>query len=197
MEEDDDLHDESDTSSHTEHNIKPEIEEIQEIKSENELDKAVNDDIQEISKGNNKKSKKKNKNKSLNLNNELKEHDPITVELDNKDESDDDDVWGKKNSKKNRKSKPKNQTKNKTTTTKTQSSNELSDSIGNLKVNQNPKPEEKVEIDTSHTCVTCNAKFESKNKLFDHLKKLNHGVYIPKSTPSDGGNITKKSKKKK
>lgn len=39
--------------------------------------------------------------------------------------------------------------------------------------------------DIDHTCVTCSAKFDSKNKLFGHLKKTNHGVYIPKSTTAD------------
>lgn len=37
-------------------------------------------------------------------------------------------------------------------------------------------------IDTSHSCVTCHSTFDSKNKLFNHLKKTNHGVYIPKTT---------------
>lgn len=35
-------------------------------------------------------------------------------------------------------------------------------------------------VDTSHTCVTCHSTFESKNKLFAHLKSTKHGVYIPK-----------------
>ncbi|XP_016928667.2 dnaJ homolog subfamily C member 21 [Drosophila suzukii] len=34
-----------------------------------------------------------------------------------------------------------------------------------------------------HTCVTCRLVFDSKNKLFAHLKKTNHGVYIPKAKP--------------
>lgn len=33
-------------------------------------------------------------------------------------------------------------------------------------------------IDVDHTCVTCAAIFDSKNKLFAHLKSANHGVYI-------------------
>lgn len=32
--------------------------------------------------------------------------------------------------------------------------------------------------DIDHTCVTCAAVFDSKNKLFAHLKATNHGVYI-------------------
>lgn len=34
--------------------------------------------------------------------------------------------------------------------------------------------------DVNHTCVTCSSTFDSKNKLFTHLKKTNHGVYIRK-----------------
>lgn len=33
-------------------------------------------------------------------------------------------------------------------------------------------------VDINHTCVTCAAVFDSKNRLFAHLKQLNHGVYI-------------------
>lgn len=35
-------------------------------------------------------------------------------------------------------------------------------------------------IDVDHKCVTCAEQFSSKNKLFAHLKKTNHGVYLPK-----------------
>lgn len=35
------------------------------------------------------------------------------------------------------------------------------------------------EIDTNHICVTCEASFSSKNKLFDHLKTTGHSVYLP------------------
>lgn len=35
-------------------------------------------------------------------------------------------------------------------------------------------------IDVNHKCVTCAEQFSSKNKLFMHLKKTNHGVYLPK-----------------
>ena len=33
--------------------------------------------------------------------------------------------------------------------------------------------------DTSNCCVTCKSEFPSKNKLFEHLKKTGHSVYIP------------------
>ncbi|XP_018802191.1 PREDICTED: dnaJ homolog subfamily C member 21 [Bactrocera latifrons] len=55
---------------------------------------------------------------------------------------------------------------------------------------------------TSHVCVTCHANFQSKNKLFAHLKITNHGVYIPKTktqvsaTAPDGKNKKNKGKRK-
>ncbi|KAG7201310.1 hypothetical protein KM043_004082 [Ampulex compressa] len=33
--------------------------------------------------------------------------------------------------------------------------------------------------DLAHCCVSCKAEFPSKNKLFEHLKKTGHSVYIP------------------
>jgi len=39
----------------------------------------------------------------------------------------------------------------------------------------------KVDVDTSHCCVICKADFPSKNKLFDHLKKTGHSVYLPQN----------------
>lgn len=46
------------------------------------------------------------------------------------------------------------------------------------------------ELDINHCCVTCNSNFPSKNKLFEHLKKTGHGVYIDKkATKQKKGNI--------
>ena len=51
---------------------------------------------------------------------------------------------------------------------------------------------------TQLICVTCKSKFESKNKLFSHLKLTNHGVYIPKAkAANDIDGKSKKSKGKK
>ncbi|XP_020282825.1 dnaJ homolog subfamily C member 21 [Pseudomyrmex gracilis] len=36
----------------------------------------------------------------------------------------------------------------------------------------------------AHCCVTCSLEFSSKNKLFEHLKKTGHSVYIPEVTKS-------------
>ncbi|XP_071575234.1 dnaJ homolog subfamily C member 21 [Temnothorax nylanderi] len=45
--------------------------------------------------------------------------------------------------------------------------------------------------DLTHRCVSCSSEFPSKNKLFEHLKKTGHSVYIPELTKS------KKSQEKK
>ncbi|OXU22179.1 hypothetical protein TSAR_014040 [Trichomalopsis sarcophagae] len=36
--------------------------------------------------------------------------------------------------------------------------------------------------DLDHTCAACKQEFSSKNKLFDHLKKTGHSMYIPNVT---------------
>lgn len=49
-------------------------------------------------------------------------------------------------------------------------------------------------IDTSHCCAICKNEFTSKNKLFDHLKKTGHQIYLP---DSQSNNTNTKSQKKK
>ncbi|XP_017891394.1 dnaJ homolog subfamily C member 21 [Ceratina calcarata] len=45
---------------------------------------------------------------------------------------------------------------------------------------KNRKGSQTIEVsDLAHCCVTCKAEFPSKNKLFEHLKKTGHSVYIP------------------
>lgn len=41
------------------------------------------------------------------------------------------------------------------------------------------KSEDAVDQDVEHNCVICKQEFPSKNKLFEHLKKTGHSVYIP------------------
>lgn len=64
------------------------------------------------------------------------------------------------------------------------SNNNLAENRGSKKVNKakaKTLAEEAMQIDTNHNCVTCKANFVSKNKLFEHLKKTGHGVYLPQS----------------
>lgn len=51
---------------------------------------------------------------------------------------------------------------------------------GTLKTSEPPPSDEEGPQQTDHSCVTCKEKFSSKNKLFDHLKKTGHSVYIDK-----------------
>lgn len=45
---------------------------------------------------------------------------------------------------------------------------------------RNKKSSQIMEIsDLAHCCVSCKTEFPSKNKLFEHLKKTGHSVYIP------------------
>lgn len=48
----------------------------------------------------------------------------------------------------------------------------------------------------SLTCVVCQERFPSKNKLFDHLKATNHAVYVDKSKSADDPKGKKRGKKK-
>lgn len=99
----------------------------------------------------------------------------------------------KKQKRKNRKSNPKTEQ----TTTKDDidhaeniQSSQISQDIKQEKVvpktkkekrtkrDKKEKEEQQLDIDISHCCVTCKANFPSKNKLFDHLKKSGHSVYV-------------------
>lgn len=46
--------------------------------------------------------------------------------------------------------------------------------------------------DLTHRCVSCSSEFPSKNKLFEHLKKTGHSVYIPELTKTRKGQEKKK-----
>lgn len=117
-------------------------------------------------------SKKKNK-KNKKVVQKQKSDDEDEEEEIGKISEDDDEDWD--NSRKGKKSKSKSKSKKK------QTNNDSSD------------PE--IDVDVDHVCVTCKQQFESKNKLFQHLKKTKHGVYIPKITDQEV--IDKKSKKKR
>ncbi|XP_077286672.1 dnaJ homolog subfamily C member 21-like isoform X2 [Arctopsyche grandis] len=52
-------------------------------------------------------------------------------------------------------------------------------------------------LDTSHCCATCKNEFVSKNKLFDHLKKTGHQIYLPDSFTAISNKTQKKKSKQK
>lgn len=52
--------------------------------------------------------------------------------------------------------------------------------------------------DVEHQCATCKCEFQSKNKLFEHLKKTGHSVYLSDSVkPKKSSEKTSKSKGKR
>lgn len=52
-------------------------------------------------------------------------------------------------------------------------------------------------MDTEHMCATCKSSFQSKNKLFAHLKKTGHSVYLPSSSAATKTTTSTNVKKKK
>lgn len=134
-------------------------------------------------KSSNKKSKKSKKlQKQMQLKSDS-EDDHVTnsladVKIGNISDADENN-WSDDNGKK--KKKTKNKKSNKKVTEENINSEEKP-------IQQKPasKKSQKIElkntstVHVNHSCVTCSATFESKNKLFTHLKKTNHGVYIPK-----------------
>lgn len=59
------------------------------------------------------------------------------------------------------------------------------------------KKSQNIEIpDLTHCCITCKVEFPSKNKLFEHLKKTGHSVYIPNSLKNKKNQEEKTSKSK-
>lgn len=60
------------------------------------------------------------------------------------------------------------------------------------------KKSQNIEIpDLTHCCITCKVEFPSKNKLFEHLKKTGHSVYIPNSLKNKKNQEEKTSKSQK
>lgn len=126
----------------------------------------------------------------------------------------DDDIWNGSNRKgrkgKNSRGQQKTTLKNESTKTVTIPSDDQHDggSEAISKDMQNTKNRPKKvgrvassdadpDLDIAHTCVTCKSEFDSKNKLFTHLKKTNHGVYLPKAnTSTSTATESRKSKKK-
>lgn len=94
------------------------------------------------------------------------------------------------------KQKKKNTKKKATKTPQPNQENNIAQSNSKIKAAKSKKSKEKQivvdvsEIDTNHCCAACNTEFPSKNKLFEHLKKTGHSVYLPQ-------NVNSKQKKQK
>lgn len=122
----------------------------------------------------------------------------ISIHESDKDDWDNNDKRNKKM--KNKKIQKPKQSSMTTPSSDTAPSNKLSDENTKAPVKLSKKsqklemPEVTPGLDVNHVCVSCKGVFESKNKLFQHLKKTGHGVYIPelhasasKSTDSGKG----------
>lgn len=114
--------------------------------------------------GKKKKPKKKNKKNAS----QPKQEQKVNDELSNVDFQEDEENVTSKNTKKNKKDKK------------------------NKKVVLQSRSGDLTDIDINNSCVTCKSNFPSKNKLFDHLKKTGHGVYIPANVKNKNRNIKEK-----
>lgn len=123
--------------------------------------------------------------------------EPIDLKATTKSESEDDD-WsrGKKAAKKSK-------SKKTTSTNKAKPAEQVAPESAPKETRAVPATaaksgDEALDATTAqHTCVTCRLVFDSKNKLFAHLKKTNHGVYIPKAKPDVEGKPPGKAKGKR
>jgi DnaJ homolog subfamily A member 5 len=163
-----------------------------------EIDEDIEDDDQPEpeKKSKAKKSKKKNK-KAFQTSSELKTEDIASDHSIDEDQYhlnmvhlEEDDDWsnGKKSVKK---------TKAKPTKTKNEKPVVLQTTE---KVEPDPvQPaeckEDEVPNSEDLSCATCHEKFPSKNKLFNHLKKTNHSIYLGETKTKTGEKLSSKKKK--
>lgn len=147
------------------------------------IDSDENDDVDRVETV---KKSKKSKKKNRVIVQAEQEHEEIENVVNDKEDKED-----KEDEKIETIEKPRKSAKAKRLKKNEQSSN-ATHSVG-------PSAESKVNVtdDIAHNCVTCKSTFDSKNKLFAHLKKTNHGVYIPKETTAAPSTNTKKGKHRK
>lgn len=162
-------------------------------------DVAEAEEAQPAKKPKGKKSKKKNK-KVVNYEDSDSEHELKVVADDKVEEfpvveeillkaSDEDDDWS--NSKKAKKSKTKGKVKNEKS-----KPSENEPSVEELPVPMPTPSEPQADDDsTEHRCATCKELFPSKNKLFAHLKKTNHSIYLKEAKGKVAEKVSLKKKK--
>ncbi|KAH8283429.1 hypothetical protein KR018_001675 [Drosophila ironensis] len=110
---------------------------------------------------------------------EPKETEPENFTAKTADSEDEDWSKGKKSAKKGK--------SKKSATNKSKPSDQPAPEAAPRDAKVTPSAEDSDPSKAQHTCVTCRLVFDSKNKLFAHLKKTNHGVYIPKAKPDVEG----------
>ncbi|KAH8320699.1 hypothetical protein KR067_007252 [Drosophila pandora] len=137
-----------------------------------------------------KKNKKSKKSAAI----QVQEEEEVNVVEDDPPDlkaTDSEDDWSK-----GKKSARKNKSK-KSATNKSKPSDQSAPEPASQEANPTPAAEDPDPTKPQHTCVTCRLVFDSKNKLFAHLKKTNHGVYIPKAKPDVEGKPPGKGKGKR
>ena len=128
------------------------------------------------------------------LNNIIKPASKLDVSDKEDKDSDNNHDWNTSNKKTNKKSKNKNKF-NKTTLNETSTAKKP---VQAEETREFAKSTSDVETDaTENMCAICRSKFESKNKLFVHLKLTGHAVYIPKAKPTNDESKSKKLKPKR
>lgn len=160
-------------------------------------DEHVSDEeeVEPVKKSKGKKSKKKNK-KVVNYDNSESEAEeaveeivePVPVTEEKIVESDDED-WS--NSKKPKKVKSKGKSK-------IEKPKPAEPEVRKEEVQVKPptvSESSEVEPPSEHNCATCKSTFPSKNKLFAHLKKTNHSIYLSDSKAKTGEKPSLKKKK--
>lgn len=140
-----------------------------------------------------KKSKKSKKNKKKQIVQEpVSEEEPEEVkdilQLDN---SDKEDSWNEnKGNKKSKNKKIKTKTgetePNPVATNPTKPVEKIEKPQKKNQKSQKTEPPKSETVDVDHVCVTCNKTFNSKNKLFNHLKETKHSVFLDKMPAKAG-----------
>lgn len=153
-----------------------------------------------VKKAKGKKSKKKNK-KVVNYENSESEHEEVeeskveevpVVEAESTllVKSDEDEDWSsnKKAKKTRTKGKPKSEK------SKPLEPEPIKEEVVEVEI---PSSEKFLDIDESdqHRCATCKQIFPSNNKLFTHLKKTNHSIYLGEEKAQGGEKPSSRKKK--
>uniref|UniRef100_A0A1A9ZNE5 DnaJ homolog subfamily C member 21 n=1 Tax=Glossina pallidipes TaxID=7398 RepID=A0A1A9ZNE5_GLOPL len=103
----------------------------------------------------------------------------------NENGTDTDESWGNANKKGGRKNKNKQKASKGQTIKQTAISSCVSPAVTKNEAKEtnhsNGLTNDESHEKTLHICATCQANFESKNKLFVHLKLTNHSVYLPRA----------------
>jgi DnaJ homolog subfamily A member 5 len=179
----------------------------EEVKSSDNEDIEAASDVEEIEFESAKKSKgkkSKKKNKKIISYDEDSEPDKVETVQEVEESEDVPDIDGLKVTQSDDEEDWSNNKKTKKTKTKGKQKPVKSSEL-EVKAKVEEVPEKKLPVpihepsesdETENRCATCNELFPSKNKLFAHLKKTNHSIYLSQSNSKTGEKSSSKKKKK-